>query len=320
MARRKRHEEHENHERWLVSYADFITLLFAFFVVMYAISSVNEGKYRVLSETLESVFTSPNRSTNPIQVGELSRGEGPRVASPGTPDLPTFEIELPKVPNQPPPGEDSVKSIEQLNEQLSSALALLIENEDVIIKQTDDWLEVEIKSNFLFGSGEARLAGDAVPVIGQIADVLAPVANPVQVEGFTDDIPISTPRFPSNWELSAARAASVVNLLGRFGVAPQRMSAIGYGEFKPIADNDTEAGRQKNRRVVLVILGSKDSRRTLDVFDESAEAADQLLLPLIDDTYDNTATAETPLITLPDSTTDDENTVSSPDEPTPGTP
>lgn len=283
MARRKRHEEHENHERWLVSYADFITLLFAFFVVMYAISSVNEGKYRVLSETLETVFTKPNRSAEPIQVGELSRGEGPRVASPGTPEVPTFDIELPEIPQRPQPGKDSIEDIEQLNEQLSSALSVLIENDDVIIKQTDDWLEVEIKSNFLFGSGEARLASGAVPVIGQIADVLAPVANPIQVEGFTDNIPISTPRFPSNWELSASRAASVVNLMGRFGVEPERMSAIGYGEFKPIADNDTEIGRQKNRRVVLVILGSQDSRRTLEVFDDDAAPQNDLLMPLLEE-------------------------------------
>ncbi len=283
MARRKRHEEHENHERWLVSYADFITLLFAFFVVMYAISSVNEGKYRVLSETLESVFTSPNRSAQPIQIGELSRGEGPRVAQPGIPETPTFDIELPEIPEQARPEQESIQSIEQINEQLSSALASLIENDDVVIKQTEDWLEVEIKSNILFGSGEARLASDAVPVIGQIADVLAPLANPVQVEGFTDNIPINTPRFPSNWELSASRAASVVNLMGRFGVEPGRMSAIGYGEFKPIADNDTAEGRRKNRRVVLVILGSSDSRRTLEVFDVDNPAQDLPQPPLINE-------------------------------------
>lgn len=295
MARRKRHEEHENHERWLVSYADFITLLFAFFVVMYAISSVNEGKYRVLSETLETVFTKPNRSAEPIQIGELSRGEGPRVASPGTPEVPTIDIELPEIPKQlatgednknEPPNEKSIEDIEQLNEQLSSALSVLIENEDVSIKQTEDWLEVEIKSNFLFGSGEARLASDAIPVIGQIADVLAPVSNPIQVEGFTDNIPISTPRFPSNWELSASRAASVVNLMSRFGVEPERMSAIGYGEFKPVADNDTEIGRQKNRRVVLVILGSQDSRRTLEVFNDDVAPQNELLLPMIDQSAD----------------------------------
>ncbi len=287
MARRKRHEEHENHERWLVSYADFITLLFAFFVVMYSISSVNEGKYRVLSETLESVFSQPTRSKDPIQVGEVSRGQGELVASPGKPQVPDFEIELPELPNESPPlSEQSLLTINDISQQLSSALADLITNEDVSIKQTDDWLEVEINSNFLFASGDARLARAAVPVIGQIADVLSPVTNPLQVEGFTDNQPINTARFPSNWELSAARAASVVNLLDRFGIEPGRMSAIGYGEFKPIADNETEFGRQKNRRVVLVILGSAESRRTLDVFDaqlnRSQDVPEKSISPITD--------------------------------------
>lgn len=275
MARRKRHEEPENHERWLVSYADFITLLFAFFVVMYSISSVNEGKYRVLSETLENVFSQPTRSEDPIQIGEVSHGEGELVSSPGKPDVANFEIELPELPEERPPiDEQSVRTISDISRQLTNSLADLISNENVSIKQTEDWLEVEINSNFLFASGDARLAREAVPVIGQIANVLAPVANPLQVEGFTDDQPINTPRFPSNWELSAARAASVVNLLDRFGIQPGRMSAIGYGEFKPIADNETEIGRQKNRRVVLVILGSQESRRTLEVFDESLNRAE----------------------------------------------
>lgn len=269
MARRKRQEEHENHERWLVSYADFITLLFAFFVVMYSISSINVGKYRVLSETLESVFSQPTRSTDPIQVGAVSRGQGERVASPGKPQVPEFEIELPPLPQKTPPiSGQNLQTIDDISQQLSSALAELIANDNITIKQASEWLEVEIKSNFLFASGDARLAHEAVPVLGQIADVLAPASNPIQVEGFTDDLPINTPRFPSNWELSAARAASVVNLLARFGIEPGRMSAVGYGEFKPVANNDTELGRQKNRRVILVVLASKDSRRTLEVFDQ----------------------------------------------------
>jgi chemotaxis protein MotB len=267
MARRKKHEEHENHERWLVSYADFITLLFAFFVVMYAISSVNEGKYRVLSETLNAVFSDPVRSKNPIQIGEVSRGQGEESPAPGDPLEPTFQIELPDVPDQPPPASaEDVKTINDLSQQFSSTLSELIESEDVTITQGEDWLELEIKSSVLFESGEARLARAAVPIIGEIADILQSAANPIQVEGFTDNNPINTPRFPSNWELSAARAASVVHLLDRYGIQPDRMSAIGYGEYKPIADNDTEEGRQKNRRVVLVVLGRDNSRRNLDIF------------------------------------------------------
>jgi chemotaxis protein MotB len=287
MARRKKHEEHENHERWLVSYADFITLLFAFFVVMYAISSVNEGKYRVLSETLNAVFSDPVRSKNPIQIGEISRGEGEKSPAPGISEDPSYAIELPELPHRPPPAStEDIKTINDLSRQFSSALSELIESEDVLIKQGEDWLELEIKSRVLFESGEARLARAAVPVIGEIADILQTAANPIQVEGFTDNNPINTPRFPSNWELSAARAASVVHLLDRYGIQPDRMSAIGYGEYKPIADNDTEAGRQKNRRVVLVVLGRDGSRRNLDVFKPKTPLA-QTEEPV---TQDNTQT------------------------------
>jgi chemotaxis protein MotB len=267
--RRRKVEEHENHERWLVSYADFITLLFAFFVVMYSISSVNEGKYRVLSNSLESIFSDSTRSAEPVQIGELSRGEGVISAQPGISDVPIFNIELPSIPNYTPPpvAEETIQTINELSQQLSSTLADLIDSDDVTIKKGDDWLELEMKSNVLFDSGEARLETQAVPIIGEIAAILQSSANPIHVEGFTDNNPINTPRFPSNWELSAARAASVVHLLERYGLNPSRMTAIGYGEFKPIADNATEEGREKNRRVVLVLLGHEESRRSLDVFD-----------------------------------------------------
>jgi chemotaxis protein MotB len=284
MARKKRVEEHVNHERWLVSYADFITLLFAFFVVMYSISSVNEGKYRVLSDTLEAVFTDPAKSKDPIQVGDLLRGEGKQTAEPKAIENPINVLELAPIempiamppdilpPEQidsqtPPPVDDEIiRTIKDISKQLNKALADLIANDDVIIKQGDDWLELEMKSNVLFYSGEARLETTAVPIIGKVATILSTSANPIQVEGFTDNNPINTPKFPSNWELSAARAASVVHLLDRYGLDPSRMSAIGYGEFQPVADNSTEEGRQKNRRVVLVVLGSKDSRRDINVF------------------------------------------------------
>lgn len=284
MARKKRVEEHVNHERWLVSYADFITLLFAFFVVMYSISSVNEGKYRVLSDTLEAVFTDPARSKDPIQVGDLLRGEGKQTAEPKAKENPINVLELTPIEmptplppdilpselidnNTPPPVDDEIiRTIKDISKQLNKALADLIANDDVIIKQGEDWLELEMKSNVLFYSGEARLETTAVPIIGKVATILSTSANPIQVEGFTDNNPINTPKFPSNWELSAARAASVVHLLDRYGLDPSRMSAIGYGEFQPIADNSTEEGRQKNRRVVLVVLGKKDSRRDINVF------------------------------------------------------
>lgn len=277
MARRKKQEEHVNHERWLVSYADFITLLFAFFVVMYSISSVNEGKFRVLSDTLEAVFTDPVKSKSPIQIGEVSRGEGQVIPQPDAVSMQPNVLELPPAPL--PVAEETIRTINDISNQLNDALQDLIVNDDVTIKQGEDWLELEIKSNVLFYSGESRLEKEAVPIIGKVANILRTSANPIQVEGFTDNKPINTPRFPSNWELSAARAASVVHLLDRYGLAPSRMSAIGYGQFKPIADNATEEGRQKNRRVVLVVLGSDDSRRSLEVFNSPMKAKSQLNSP-----------------------------------------
>lgn len=284
MARKKRVEEHVNHERWLVSYADFITLLFAFFVVMYSISSINEGKYRVLSHTLEAVFTDPARSKDPIQVGELLKGQGDQAPEPKSVknsltalELPSIKLPMPPLPAEKTNSNDSssaddenIRSIKEISKQLNIALAELIANDDVIIKQGKDWLELEMKSNVLFYSGEARLETKAVPIIGKVAQILSSSANPIQVEGFTDDLPINTSKFPSNWELSAARAASVVHLLDRFGLEPSRMSAIGYGQFKPVADNSTEEGRQKNRRVVLVVLAKRDSRRDASIFTPSA--------------------------------------------------
>jgi len=272
MARRKKVEEHINHERWLVSYADFITLLFAFFVVMYSISSVNEGKYRVLSDTLEATFTDPKRSNDPIQIGEVSRGQGEKTPDTLSINTPESAIELPgiEVYTPPPVSEETIQTINEISEKLNTALEEMIENEDVIIKKGEDWLELEMKSNVLFYSGEARLEKLAIPIIGKVADILRSSSNLIQVEGFTDNNPINTSRFPSNWELSAARAASVVHLLDRYGLKPSRMSAIGYGEFKPIADNGTSEGRQKNRRVVLVVLGSDKSERSSDIFQQPA--------------------------------------------------
>ncbi len=264
--RRKKIDDSINHERWLVSYADFITLLFAFFVVMYSISSVNTGKYRVLSDTLEATFTDPKRALDLIQVGDITQGDGPQTPQKKEqPAIPNSVVEAQPVTifSPPPVSEETIRSINELSKQLHSKLDKLIKNKDVIIKKGKDWIEIEMKSKVLFYSGEARLGRSAVPIIGKIADILRDAANPILVEGFTDNRPINTPRFPSNWELSAARAASVVHLLERYGIKPERMAAIGYGEYKPVADNRTEAGRQRNRRVVIVVSNKKDRRHSL---------------------------------------------------------
>ena len=264
MARRKRAEEEPiNHERWLVSYADFITLLFAFFVVMYAISSVNEGKYRVLSDSLSKTFT-PERSLDPIQVGEVSRSmkiapnievESEKSEVGVAPEI-GLELTSPESESQdetqlPDADEQQLASIAGA---LESVMSSLITDNLVDIQQNQYWVEVNIKSKMLFESGSARLSRKALQILRKVTRIIKPLSNIIHVEGYTDNIPIDTLFFPSNWELSAARSASVVHLFARLGVDPARLAAIGYGEHQPIADNSTQEGRSKNRRVSLIIL------------------------------------------------------------------
>jgi len=248
MARRRlnSHEE-DNLDRWLVSYADFITLLFAFFVVMYAVSSLNEGKYKEVTESLISAFKSVPRSLEPIQVGEISRDNKNDVIEVSTKKDAAIRETMDTDDQQRSSFREKADSIEK-------NMMELVQLDEVTLRRSDKWLEVEINTRILFASGEASLFESAVPVLTKVAGILAPYPNPINVEGFTDNVPISTARFASNWELSAARAASVVHLFSKAGVEPSRMSAIAYGEFRPIADNHTVKGRLANRRVVIAIL------------------------------------------------------------------
>jgi len=278
MPRKKRTEEHENHERWLVSYADFITLLFAFFVVMYSISSVNEGKYRVLSDSIVAAFRDPARSLEPVQIGELVRTpiQSDSIIDRNKPIIEIFKVPLPdqsleqydndqdqaETSEDPLAAEGIDEAANRLADSIESAMADLIDDGLIQVRRDKRWIEVEIKTSILFPSGSAELSGNAEPVLRQLADTLRPLDNVVHVEGFTDNVPISNFEFISNWELSAARAASVVRLFAGLGIDPERMAAIGYGEYRPVASNDTEQGRAKNRRVVLVIMSGSDARVT----------------------------------------------------------
>lgn len=260
MARRKRREEHENLERWLVSYADFITLLFAFFVVMYSISSINEGKYRVLSDTMVAAFNTPPKTLQPIQVGEEGVSGEP---SPIRHQKASNAVNAGVIQQLAATAQSS--DMGQIAGDFENAMAPLIKKDLIKVTHNDLWVEIEINTSILFDSGSARLEDDALPVLGELANVLKKYPNYIQVEGFTDNVPIDTSVFPSNWELSAHRAASVVHLFMNNGVQPDRMAAIGYGEYRPIADNATPEGRRKNRRVVLVILADANARRALDI-------------------------------------------------------
>lgn len=294
MIRRRREEPHENHERWVISYADFITLLFAFFVVMYSISSVNEGKYRVLSDSLVSVFNSPPRSFDPITVGDKdvfkSNDQLVKLAEPGEyPSKEDYQYGVEgalddtetKAVHQGENTDDDVDYLSKLSEQLAFAMQQHLADGDVEITNMGEWIEVNIKASVLYSSGSAALSSSAKAVLADIAEVLTLNANSVQVEGHTDDIPIETPRYPSNWELSAARAAVVVRHLASLQIEPARMAAVGYGEFHPIASNDSEDGRAKNRRIALII--SKDQLRpsaaNSEAINESSTGASPSVAP-----------------------------------------
>jgi chemotaxis protein MotB len=264
MARKKRTEEHENHERWLVSYADFITLLFAFFVVMYSISSVNEGKYRVLSDAMVAAFRDPERRLEPIQVGELMRSptQSDAMLDRDKPIIEVLKVPLPAQPAEQaePEAEDVDDAVQKLADSIEASMADLVDDGLIKVRRDKRWIEVEIKSSILFASGSAQLSASSAPVLRELAEKFKPLDNVIHVEGFTDNVPINNFEFLSNWELSASRAASVVHLFTRLDIDPKRLAAIGYGEFRPVASNDTADGRARNRRVVLVIMSGSDAR------------------------------------------------------------
>lgn len=241
MARKKYHEEPENHERWLVSYADFITLLFAFFVVMYAISSLNEGKYRVLSNSLTGAFGKV-MTVNPKPVD--AQLEQKIKLDP-----------LPLVKNRINEGLRKEKAqMTAMAKDIMTVLEPLVREGKVRVTQTSRGITIEINASLLFAPGDARLNVDSIQALRAIAGVLKLDTHAIQVEGHTDNLPISNPIFPSNWELSAVRASTVARLLTENGVDENRVTAVGQGAKLPVSDNDTPEGRARNRRVSVTIL------------------------------------------------------------------
>ena len=250
--RRRREEEEVNNERWMVSYADFITLLLAFFVVMYSISSVNEGKYKILSDSLIGVFSQPATTIDPIQIGE----QIPAAAAP----VPEKAPLAPMITAQTGSSSAVDDPLESIADAMQTAFGDLISVGDLQVHANELWIEIELNSGLLFPSGDALPLDAAFGLIERIADILAPYDNPIHVEGFTDNVPIGSRAYPTNWELSSARAASVVRMLSAGGVDAARLAAVGYGEHRPVGDNATAAGRRANRRVVLLVSRYTDTR------------------------------------------------------------
>lgn len=274
MARRKRHEEHLNHEAWAIPYGDLITLLLAFFVVMYAISSVNEGKYRALSESLSAVFHGPPKRMRPVEMGHQPKGtsNGPPIITmtPNPIDMSptTSEGEVPVAGEDSPAlqrsaGDGQDGGIKKMADEVEKAMATLIKKHLITVRRSDLWIEIEIKTDILFPSGVANVAPAAKPVLTKLAGILSPFPNPIRVEGHTDSVPIHTARFHSNWELSAARAANVVEQFQSQGVDPDRMAVVGFGKYRPAAPNDNAADRNKNRRVLIVVMAAPRAHQTV---------------------------------------------------------
>lgn len=281
MARKRlhQHEEHLNHEAWAIPYGDLLTLLLAFFVVMYAISSLNEGKYRVVADSLSAAFGGAPRSIKPIQVGQVQLRGGdfdhPSVIDTGARrgPAPAVPVEVPMPLHRrdrladagAPPAPDARREqaaqqqLQALGDQLEQALSELVQSGLVRVRRGRNFLEVEIQSDLLFPSGVATPTASALDTVRKLGTVLRKAPNAIRVEGYTDDQPIHTAQFRSNWDLSSARAINVVYELIAAGIAPERLAAMGYGEYQPIADNTTIEGRSRNRRVELVILAAAEN-------------------------------------------------------------
>jgi chemotaxis protein MotB len=243
---RKHQEEHENHERWLVSYADFITLLFAFFTVLYATSQRDIAKQKEFEQSIRKSFRS-FLDFGGVQGGQTSFDQN---TNPIPPPIDLF----PPPDSAPSEHEDAVKKV--TNKIMSKE-----EQAEAISQIRHDALGVEISlaANALFPSGSDQFTDKGLRVLKKIGAMLKASGRRLVIQGHTDNEPISTARFPSNWELSAARATRIVRyLISRHGIDPSRLVAVAYADQRPIASNDTEAGRAKNRRIEIMMVTGRE--------------------------------------------------------------
>jgi len=255
MSRKRRPEEHENHERWLVSYSDFITLLLALFVVMYAVSHVNEGRYRAVAGSLVAAFGNQPNQLNPQPIATMAPDALPPIHGPMGDSTGDYLIAK-RARRAAEAQRRQQEKMEIIARDVMAAFDPLLKNGQVRISQSKLGVRVEIDASLLFAPGQAVLQEESSRVLESVAQVLKNVDHAIQVEGHTDNIPIVTEKFPSNWELSAVRASSVVRLLIDNGVEAVRLTAVGYGENRPLEPNDSEEGRKHNRRVTVMILST----------------------------------------------------------------
>jgi len=259
--RRKRAEKHHNHERWLVSYADFVTLLFAFFVVLYASAQIDKRRVGQLAMAIQVAFqqmgifdasnTKPEvNNTEPMPFSNVQMVENTeRVQAMGR---------LVNSPRGELGGSPDRPDMQQVQKELEKALEAQIMKRTVAVTPTKEGIVVSLREAGFFDSGSATLRAGTESTLDDFAKVMAPLRIRIRIEGHTDNVPIHNGKYDSNWELSTARATELIRLfITKYGMAPARLSASGYAEFHPVASNDTAEGRTMNRRVDLVILNSQ---------------------------------------------------------------
>ena len=251
---RKKQRSSPNSERWLVSYADFITLLFAFFVVMFATAQTDNAKARAVSESVKQALQGDSfKDAFSMLLGGMPADKGLHTA----PEAGSGGEKLNLGAHSP---AHSPMTLADLLPLLSVALQQEIRSGRLSLRMTARGLTISFTQTALFPSGEDEIAADFYPTIQKIAESMNKLPNPARAEGHTDSIPIHNSRFRSNWELSAARSIALVELFTKFGVARERLSIAGYADTDPVDNNDTEEGRRKNRRVDLVILNENGAR------------------------------------------------------------
>lgn len=276
MAVRRKRVEHDNHERWLISYADFVTLLFAFFVVMYSISSVNEGKYKTFSDSLNIAFDQSASSDSLIN-GKPSSNQI------------LVDKSSAQIIEQQRKIREQMKAVDK---SLRQVMGPLIAQGLVGVRQTKRGVVVEISASTLFKEGDERLQPGAQETLQQVAMVLSRENQSIEVEGHTDDVPIKTAQFPSNWELSSGRASSVVRMLVSYGVPENRLAAVGMAANQPVVANDTPEHRAKNRRVSITIVSPEFDRATLTDEVSDLPANESVKSPLVEQVKEPVAEKE----------------------------
>lgn len=258
MARKKKHEEHENHERWLVSYADFITLLFAFFTTMYAVSNVDAQKMGRMVLSMQAAFEStvfpPGSRQLSLAPPSAVGGEAAMLYDSVRP-LDPLKAASAGLPGK----QDSITRVKAqlesmiVKHNLAGRVRLVLDRRGLIIRLAEVGF---------YDSGSPVMRPESLAIIDTLADQLAPLSNAIRIEGHTDNVPINTARYRSNWELSTARATNIVLYLqDRHKIDPERLSASGYGEYRPLVSNDTTENRRLNRRVDIILLSDEAAQK-----------------------------------------------------------